>query len=58
MPQDYVREMVADWTGAGLAQGHGDDVVPWYQANKDKMVLHPATRREVETLIGVTDGSG
>lgn len=58
MPGKYVLEMVADWRGAGLAQGHGDDVVPWYQANKDKMVLHPATRREVETLIGVTDGSG
>ncbi len=53
MPQDYVREMVADWIGASLAQGHGDDVVPWYQAHKHLMTLHPETRAEVEDLIRI-----
>jgi hypothetical protein len=51
IPIKYVREMVCDWTGAGLAQGHGRDLELWYQKNKEKMQLHPETRREVETLL-------
>ncbi len=47
----YVQEMVCDWTGAGLAQGHGRDVKPWYEANKAKMQLHKSTRQYVECLI-------
>lgn len=53
MPEEYVREMVADWTGAGLAQGHGDDVVPWYLEHRHQMTMHPETRWAVEDLIGV-----
>jgi len=53
MPVEYVREMVADWRGAGIAQGHGDDVLPWYQAHKHLMTLHPITRMMVEALIHV-----
>lgn len=54
MPEEYVREMVADWIGAGLAQGHGNDVLPWYEKNKDKMILHPETRIRVEFLLNST----
>lgn len=50
MPETYVREMVADWKGAGLAQGK-PDLKGWYQANKDKMILHPKTRQLVEALL-------
>lgn len=50
----YVEEMVADWIGAGRAI-NGDtgecEVCKWYQANKDKMWLHPATKWRVEQLI-------
>jgi hypothetical protein len=28
MPEGAIREMVADWRGAGKAQGHGDDIRP------------------------------
>jgi hypothetical protein len=42
------KEMVADWMGAGKAQGYGNNTVKWYEANKDKMVLHPDTRKKVE----------
>jgi hypothetical protein len=52
MPEKYVREMVADWCGAGRAQGHGDDIREWYAMNKDKMFLHDETRALVEALIG------
>ena len=55
MPMEtvYVKEMVCDWTGAGLAQGHGRDVKPWYEKNKEKMRLHPDTREVVEVLVKV-----
>lgn len=50
MPPVFVHEMVADWVGAGLAQGR-PDVNGWYARNRDKMQLHPATRAQVETLL-------
>ena len=52
MPRKFVLEMVADWRGAGRAQGT-PDTVKWYAANGGKMVLHEETRREVEALLGV-----
>lgn len=51
MPEKYLREMIADWIGAGRAQGHGDDVEGWYERNKEKMVLHPTTRERLEDLL-------
>jgi len=50
MPEKYVKEMVADWRGAGRAQGQ-PDISAWYQANKDKMILHISTRNRVEQLL-------
>ena len=50
IPPRYAREMVADWIGAGLAQGK-PDVAAWYAANAAKMVLHDDTRALVERLI-------
>ena len=51
MPEKYVREMVADWIGAGKAYGN-TDTLGWYKENKDKQVMHTATRSRVEELIG------
>jgi hypothetical protein len=48
MPERYRTEMVADWVGAGLAINGYVDVEGWYAKNRDKMKLHPATRRFVE----------
>lgn len=45
------REMVADWRGAGRAQGT-PDTLRWYAANRHKMVLGPETRAWVEREIG------
>lgn len=49
IPDRYLREMVADWIGAGKTQGNG--AREWYQKNKDKMVLHPDTRRKLEVFL-------
>jgi hypothetical protein len=50
MKDQYIKEMVADWWGAGRAQGQ-PDIIAWYRANREKMLLHPSTRRKVEHLL-------
>jgi hypothetical protein len=53
MPELAVREMVADWVGAGRAiHGMQSHALDWYNKNKDKMVLHPDTRFTVVKLLG------
>lgn len=51
MPEKYCREMVADWMGAGIAITGRMEVASWYGKNKDKIMLHESTRRDVELLI-------
>lgn len=50
MPTTYAREMVADWYGAGMAQGK-PDIAAWYGQYGGRMVLHAETRALVERLI-------
>ncbi len=52
MPQRFVREMVADWKGAGRAQGHPNTTL-WYFERARNIILHPDTRAEVESLLEV-----
>jgi hypothetical protein len=51
MPDRYRREMLADWRGAGLAQGT-PDTLRWYTVNQHKMNLHPETREWIEAQLG------
>jgi len=51
MPETHVREMVADWIGAGLAIANRKDPRPWYLENKQKIILHPKTRELTESLM-------
>ncbi len=51
MPEDAVREMVADWAGADRAITGKWEVAQWYARNKDTMQLHPDTRLRVEDLL-------
>lgn len=53
MPDVYIREMVADWRGAGRALGK-PDTVSWYKQNAKNMLLHPETRARVEELLGIS----
>jgi Family of unknown function (DUF5662) len=46
------KEMVSDWRGAGRAQGKGNDVVAFYTANKDRIIIGLETRAWVEREIG------
>jgi hypothetical protein len=51
MPEKYVREMVADWCGAGRAYTGRWDVAGWYEQQRERVVLHPDTRALVEQLV-------
>lgn len=52
IPDQYRKEMLADWLGAGRAQGT-PDVHGWYLVNRKKLQLHPETRAWIEEQIGV-----
>lgn len=56
MPEKYIREMVADWMGAGRAIKGRWEVTEWYANNRDKIKLHPDTRKRVEELIDSQKG--
>lgn len=51
MPDHFVREMVADWMGAGRAITGKWETPKWYAANGHKMQLHPSTRERVEAIM-------
>lgn len=51
MPDVYIREMVSDWWGAGRAITGNWGARQWYEANCGKMLLHSATRLQVEALL-------
>lgn len=51
MPEGLVREMVADWMGAGRAITGKWDVAGWYADNWRKIHLHPETREQVNALV-------
>jgi len=51
MPDRYRREMLADWVGAGRAITGKNNTWEWYDANKDKIILHPDTREWVEAEL-------
>lgn len=53
MPEHFVREMVADWAGAGRAITGRWEVADWYAKNKGKMLLHPQTLALVERLLRI-----
>ncbi len=55
MPTHFAREMVADWIGAGVAQGKTGKtaVLVWYEKNKQSIKLHDRTRELVESLVKV-----
>lgn len=50
IPDIYIREMVADWRAVGLDPGN----IPldeWYGNNRGKIILHPDSRRRLESLL-------
>lgn len=53
IPDVYLREMIADWIGAGRAISGRTDPNPWYDANRDKIILHPASRQKLKEYLEI-----
>lgn len=51
MPETYAKEMIADWSGAGLAITGNPDPREWYLRNRDKINLESTTRNFVERAL-------
>ena len=51
IPEDFVREMVADWAGAGRAITGKWEVAAWYQKNAARILLHPASSTLAEVFL-------
>lgn len=51
MPDDLIREMVADWMGAGRAITGRWEVGEWWAKNDTKIILAPYTRSTVMALV-------
>jgi len=58
MPEGLAREMVADWMGAGRAITGRWEVATWYDENRHRQQLHPATRALVDHIIDGQRGKG
>lgn len=56
MPVSLVREMVADWMGAGRAINGKWEVAEWYRESREKIKLDQNTRALVERLIERVSG--
>lgn len=52
MTDRYRREMLADWRGAGRAQGF-TDTLSWYRKNREKIIIGPETREWIEKTLCV-----
>lgn len=51
IPERYVREMVADWVGAGLAYTGKMDVQEWLNKNYHKMCLHQYSKLRIHFAL-------
>ena len=51
MPVPYVLEMIADWWSFSWKNGNLEEIFDWYDAHKDTIILHPKTRKLVESIL-------
>ena len=53
MPTKYLKEMLCDWHGAGMAIIGKNNTIVWYLKNKDKIKLKHADHKWIEFRLGV-----
>ena len=58
MSEPAVREMVADWMGAGRAISGKWEAQAWYDRTKDDKQLHPETRALAESILARAHAAG
>ncbi len=56
IPDKYLKEMVADWTGAGMAIHGKDETKEWFLKNSNKIKLFDRNLFRVLELLGIKNG--
>lgn len=51
MPKKAVYEMIADWWSFSWKEKNLNKIFDWYERHKDKMTMHPKTRKLVEDIL-------
>lgn len=51
MPLGYILEMVADWWSFSWMNNDIYEIFTWYVSHQDQMILHRATRQQVEKIL-------
>lgn len=51
MPKAEVLHMICDWWSFSFKKGDLSEIFSWYKDHKDKMKLHPETRKSVEYIL-------
>jgi len=51
MPYKYIKQMICDWRA--MSRKFGDTPREFYQNNKNKMILHIATKKMIENELDV-----
>ena len=52
MPGEYVIEMICDWWAFSWEKGDLEEIFSWYEAHRERMILHKNTRAMVEKILG------
>ena len=55
MPYDYIVEMICDWWSFSVRSGNLREIFDWYNAHKDKMIVHADTKKQVERILGLIE---
>lgn len=51
IPTHFIREMVADWLGAGRGITGSWDLTEWYEKNKDRQILHDQVKLQLSLIM-------
>ena len=52
MPGEYVIEMICDWWSFSWEKGDLEEIFSWYEAHRERMILHKNTGAMVEKILG------
>lgn len=51
MPYNYIIEMICDWWSFSINRQELDEIFGWYDKNKNKIILHKNTRKQIEEIL-------
>ncbi|WQJ53322.1 MAG: hypothetical protein [Wendovervirus sonii] len=53
IPKNYIVEMVCDWWAFSWGKNNLTEISNWYNKNKDNMLLHEQSRKNIESLLAI-----